>query len=819
MPDVLSLKLSDVIGNMVKSWDEAGRPYNWLSGSGDIEDNLQGLLATSDCCILDMSMNSIMRLQLLPDTNNEGFPVLLSKLAWNPPVIHFEDLQTVAVEGSRFRLNPSCSFSRVQASQSCIQYHIQMDSCWLHWRSDTKLYEGIVPSCPVHVASHNHYEVSYIVTAVITTSLPKGVIFERNVRCQLKLKIIRADSRYMDGKDGTNAISDFGALPVLGKIPNCSDLMNSPKKDQFENYYDGDSGIQRSRKLIANRNIYPGELKAGSRAHGESIKPYQVFKDLHNSPLKNFSDRDSPSSVNKAKLAGENNVVKKLEHALQSNNLLKRRDYTDNEEFFSLITQPLPRTPKRLKCSKHIKTSKHLQSEWRSRCSRINPKANILYHLRPKSLSSEDLDILDFPSPYARLSRSDKSLEEKAGRFANIPYQEEQLKGNVKKSIPENISRDNLSEIRDSAYMQKSIDDTKFTGLSRHTEACDMVSHLDRVLLNRLGSNALSKRDWNSERCSRSIESTSTCVNQLQLHQSSLENFDKMSVSTCGSPGIDYPCIPNFPKSESVSSGSSSLASIFTKSKLGFYGCDDEHMEQIDYVNSKELSDNSSPAQTDYFYNSDTSTEENYTQEPPQYMISARADNRSVAKNVKIQNKKIRGIVDTDGEGNARSLAWQRTLPDSKPTEAWPQPVRADYNITSPIGSKQKANSSQSNFLDIIPQPRSQLESRYRCDTPMIAVTQDASTSSRSSCRAITGPSEHAITRLQKKYQDNYEYFASLKACGIQGTSHRVVGNEDLDDTDDDDDDDDDADADAENRVYENIFLETDAASGERESV
>lgn len=801
MPEILSLKLTNVIDEMVNFWDEAGRPYNWLSGNGNLEDNLQGLLATSDCCIPNKSMNSIMRLQLFSDTNSEFRPVLMSKLVWNPPVINFEDLQTVAVEGSRFRLKPSCSFFRIQASQSCIQYHIQTDSCWLHWNSDTRLYEGIVPSYPVQVASQDCYEISYVMTAVITTSLPNGVIFERNVRCQFRLKIIPANSPYKTWKIRTN-FSNSKALLTLSKTRNYTDLINFPRKDYLKNFCDGDNGIERPRKPFANRKKHLDELESGSCYHGDSTKPYQRFEDLHNSPPKMLLDRDSLLDGNKLRRA-EKNVVETLEPNSQLSNLLKRRNYAES---------PLPRTPKRIKCRKQNRMFKHSQSERRGNCSQTDPRSNKFYRRRWEISSSENLDTSDFPSPYAHIICLDMPLKKKAERFAYTLYQEEKLDESEKENISETISKDYLSEARSGAYKHRSNDGIKQIRISQHIKARNVASRRDSVLLNGLSSDVLLKRELNSERCHQLTASMSTGENQLKLRGGSSGNSDEMSVSTCCSTGINYSRIPDFPESVSASSGSSSSASIFTKSELGFNDCDNDYIEQVDYVNSKELSDSSSsptPPQAEYVYNSDTSADEYFTQQLPQQMVSASINDCSLTNSLNTQNKKMRDITKNNSECSANSPDRQRIPPDSRPIDAWPMPVTAGHNSSSPVDTKQEVKSNRNNLWNILSQPQFQLENDYRCDTPMIEVTQDASTSCRSSCRAYTPPSQDAIARLQKEYQDNYEYFSSLKARNIQGTNHHPVGNKN-------DKIDKDGDA-TENMVYENIFLETDVAPGEKE--
>ena len=794
---------------MVKSWDEAGRPYNWLSENDNLEDNLQGLLATSDCCSLDKSMNSIMRLQLFSDTNGDDHTVIMSELVWNPPIIQFEDLQTVAVEGSKFRLDPSCSFSRVQASQSCIQYQIQTDCCWLRWKSDIKAYEGIVPPCPVQAASRNYYETSYVVTAIITTSLPKGVYFERNVRCQLRLKIIPAGNRYTNGVNGINATKTSRNLPELGETPNFTTLSKYPERGLPENDCDSDVEIERSRRSFANSSINLSEPKSRSCGHRKSIKSFQHFEGLHGLLPRKFSDQISASRVNKTKSEGRSNFVGKLDQKLRYTNLPKTRDYVDDQDFLSYIKEPLLRTPKRIRRSKHKRMSKHSQSEWRSRCSRSNFEANKLYLLRRKPLFSKDININEFPSTYAYSSRSNALLRKKAEKYANSTYQERRLRKSTRENVPENILRDYSSETCRGSCLQRSNNDAKCGSLSQYSEARDMVSRLDCALMNNLGSNALLYRDWDSERCFQSTKFAPPRTTQVQFHQSSSENSDEMSLGTCGSFSINNPCIPAFPKSVSMSSGSSTLASVFTKSKSVIYDRDSDHVEHIDDVGSRDHSGSSSPIQTDYVYNSDTSTDEYDAQQLPQQIIPVSESSCQVSNNLKIRNKKMIDIVESDEEENAKCLV----SPNSRLTESWPRPVMAGGSTATLLGAKQEVtNNSYNDLIHELSQP--QLEYGNRCDTPMVIVTHESSTPSTTSIRADTGLSQDAITRLQKEYQDNYEYFASLKACGVKSAGRHAVGNEDYGDGDGHEEEDDD---DAEDKVYENIFLETDVTPVEGE--
>ena len=357
-PDVLSFKLGDIVDSMIAFWDKAGQPVNWLSETGNLEHSLQSLLATSDCCLSDKSMKSIMRMQLLSDTSIEGYPVVISNLVWNPPVIQFEGLQTNLLKGSSLSFKPSCIFSRDQCSHSSIQYHIQMDSNWLYWNSDMNMFEGVVPIRPNKFAWNDCYETSFIVVAVINTSFPEGVIFERNVRCQTRLKIMKAgDINTRRGYD-KGAAQKFDAFSATGRALGHIKKVNNLGNVYPEKSYDQHCRPEKIWRPFPDSRFYSSELlhcpEPLNRACDISAILCEKRKELHGSSINTFPDQESHFLLRDSGSAKrESSNIEFQDQGMHQSALLKRKGYDGNNGSPFCNTEPSMRTSKRARCSKN----------------------------------------------------------------------------------------------------------------------------------------------------------------------------------------------------------------------------------------------------------------------------------------------------------------------------------------------------------------------------------------------------------------------------------------------------------------------------------
>ena len=793
-PEVISFKLEDIIGGMINFWNEAGNPVHWLSEAGNLEDNLQGLLATSDCCLTGESMRPIMRMQLSSDISTKSCSIITSNLVWNPPMISFEDLQTSVFEGTRLCFKPSCTFSRNRCSHSSVQYFIDTEPNWLYWNADLKCFEGIVPEYTSQTASNYSYDMSFVVITVIKTSFPGGVIFERIVRCQLRLNIMQAGESKANGEYDGAVPEKYEACSGEAANRHRTDNASSEMSVELGNSDDEYSRRRKQRDPNFDSVFYSTERLRSPEAPGfvggVSASPCKKRNTLRETPWKAviYQDDCYVEGAKSAKL--EYSPFKTSKQELHDPRIVNKEAVVGNYQHHVCEREPLLGASKRIRRSKNAAAVDLATSKQEKDCYHHCIYVDSLKQHKGKTGCSRDINDAQFSSACTCSGQGEAQATrrfERSTPFCEAPLLLEGIHKTTAHDIT-NIFPEDACEGR----ITVGYDDNAYrTSSAQYLAKYDMISLSKDSLTDDIGNDLFWLEDSTYKRGNRLSNSISSCPNESQVQRQPSESSDTPSIVAYSTSSAGHSSVPVIPLTLHSSSGNSSPKTLNAKHRLTYFDSESNHTDLSDYTDPKGPCDFSSQKSHAYNDNSDVSTDPPYTAKDPQLCYQITDNDHMVSKNIDVLVKNMESVIESHQNESARSWERNMTLPDFRLVEAWPKPVTAISDITPSAYPREEA------FRSCIgkrttPSQQFRFEDRYRCDTPMMRDLDEAPFHSDTQLTARSEPSQSTILSLQKKYQENYEYFISLKACEAISSSYRHPMNE--------------SDK-AEGRVYENIFL------------
>ena len=423
-------------------------------------------------------------------------------------------------------------------------------------------------------------------------------------------------------------------------------------------------------------------------------------------------------------------------------------------------------------------------------------------HLKKKSFCLRDINLTHFPPPWTYLNQGEAHGTKKTERSTCSFCEEEQLLNSIRENFMQDATGGFSHNTREGSKIQRHDGTAHPTSLPQNSENCAMMLHLKREPPNDTDIDALWHENWANDRSCKLSCSMASRTNQSQDQRGFSGFSNKMSFLPRGLSTTDLSTVPVFPKALRLSSGNSSPETLGTEPKITCYNSESDHIELSDYINSKELSESSSHISHAHNHTSDTSMDERFAGTAPQSSVPYNENECIVSENIEFLVKNMGDTIKNDTGERSRTWEWKSSPADFKSTETWPKLATTVGDTASSAGSKEQASCSD-NDMQPHSHLQSQLKDRRRCDTPMMKISPETPVSTGLQLAASSELPQSIISDLQREYQDNYEYFASLKAYEAMNAnrSHLDNGKDE-----------------AEGKVYENIFLGVDVVHSQSET-